>query len=170
MKPLFFIGFLAAALFLGGCQEEYVHVGPNWNALHQLAPNKKEGFRVKVGGPKTADRGERMHFEIESEREGRLWVIQADSADALTVLFPNEAEKENTVRAGESFQVPPKTANWAIQAGEPVGKSIIAFVVTAPGTDLGHVLPRAAPDQKKSLRVVPKAAAWGVDTLVVDIE
>ncbi len=149
-------------------QEEYVHVGSNWDALHKLkAPENT--FNVRVSGVKKAKLGDDLSFKVTSDKSGKLWIVQADPGDELTILFPNEKMHDNTISAGKSVQVPPKDADWSIEASEPAGKSIVAFVVTTGDINIADVL-SGEKDMSKALRIVDKSDEWGIEKMVVDIK
>ncbi len=167
VKSLIRIMLIMLAGIIGCKEEKYVHVGPNWDGLHKLKPSDRT-FRVSVSGKNSAKIGDDLFFKITSEKDGRLWVVQVDPEDELSVLFPNQAISDNTISAGKSVSVPPKGVDWSITAGKPVGKSIVAFVVTTGDTDIGDVL-TGEKDISKALKIA-KSSDWGIEKLVIDIK
>lgn len=162
---------LALFVFMGAtaCKEEkYIHVGPNWAALNDLKPSDKT-FGVDARGERDLKLGDEITFTVTSTKAGKLWVVQVDPKDRVTLLFPNEQAKENALSANKPFNVPPKDANWDITAGEPAGKSIVAFIVTTGGTDLQDVLGQQK-NMTKALRLVERTPAWGLEKVVVDVK
>jgi hypothetical protein len=163
------IGIIILALAVtvaSGCRDQqYIHVGKNWDALNQLeAP--EDTFRVAAAGRRKATVGDEMRFTVTSDRDGRLWVVQVGPDDEVSVLYPNEVARENRIAAGETVHVPPTGAEWVIAAEPPLGRSIIAFVVTTGDTDLSDVL-SSPEDAEKALRIV-RRNDWGMDKLVID--
>lgn len=160
---------LAVLLMLAptGCQKDrYIHVGSNWDALHKLEP-PEESFGVTAGGPGKTALGEDLAFRVVSENEGRLWVVQVSPDDRMSVMFPNDAVRDNRIGAGETVRIPPPGADWTIAANEPAGKSIVAFVVTTGDIDLTDVL-SGKDGVEKAIRVAERSR-WGLDKMVIDV-
>jgi hypothetical protein len=160
------IFFIITALTVIGCKEEYVRVGSNWDALYNLkAPEKS--FKVKVKGKEKVKIGDALTFTVTSEKNGKLWVVQVDSDDETTLLIPNDKMTDNRVFAGSEITIPPKGVNWGIEAGEPRGKSVVAFIVTTGDADIGDVLSQRK-DVSKAIRLVSDAGEWGIHKLVIE--
>ncbi len=166
MKRRMAAAVAAGALLLAlGCQQKYVHVGKNWDEVYHMSPPEKS-FRVKAKGDRAAALGEEMQFSVESERTGRLWVLQVGPDDRATVIYPNEVATENRITANEVVEIPPDGAEWAIVAEEPAGETILAFVVTTGDLDLEDVL-HEQEMADKSVGVV-KRSGWGMAKIIVD--
>ena len=149
---------------------EYVHVGPNWAAVYDLKASEKTfSVKVKSKQDETMKVGADLAIEVTSDKAGKVWVVQVDPEDKVTLLFPNERSKDNTIKANAPFSVPPNEATWHIEAGEPVGKSVVAFIVTAGDTDLQDVLGNKR-SMTKALRLVENAPSWGLEKVVIDVK
>lgn len=146
---------------------EYVHVGPNWEAVHNL-PASTKSFKVTVKAKPTVKEGSAFKFQVQSEKKGRLWIVQVDSKDQVTLLFPNEADKNNTIEKDSWVSIPSDNTDYQIVAGKPYGKSTIAVVVTIGNTDLSDVL-GAKKSLSKALVLLEKEPAWGLCHIVVDV-
>lgn len=156
---LFFLFFSISACK----QTEYVHVGENWAALNELTP-ARSSFSVTARAKSRYKLGDELNFEVISERAGRLWVVRVDPNDEALVLYPNAYTGDNTVVAGENLQIPPTGAEWSLEASEPVGESIVAFIVTTGNTDIEDVL--NAPSSAAAAQLPP----WGMAKEVINIE
>lgn len=150
------------------CTKEFIHVGPNWNAVHNMTP-EKDSFYVKASGRQKAKLGEELTFSIKSEKTGKLWIVQVDPEDDTSIIFPNEEMKDNRISAKKTLSVPPEDAKWSIIAQEPKGRSVLAFIVTLGDTDIEDILSQAREESSKSLGI-GKKSGWSVKKLVVDIE
>ncbi len=149
---------------IGACnQKEYVHVGENWAALNDLSPSRSS-FSVEARTRSNYQLGEDLNFEVTSAKDGRLWVVRVDPDDEAVVLYPNAYTGDNTVWAGENVQIPPTGADWALEASEPLGESIVAFIVTTQDTNIEEVL--NAPSEAAAARLPP----WGMAKEVINIE
>lgn len=152
-----------------GCKEktEFIHVGPNWEKVHNLKPSDTN-FSVSVGGPEAKKVGDKMHFTIVSAKSGNLWVVQVDSTDVVTAIFPSSYQQDNSIKAGEPLIFPPADGGYELVAAEPVGKSTIAFIVTAGNTILSDAL-RQGTMASKALALQAADPEWGVGRIVVDV-
>ena len=97
---------LLALFGLSGCATTYVHVGPNWDTIHNLEASEIP-IKVKVYGTSSAKLGDTLKFTVTSEKSGRLWVVQVDPNDELLQLFPNNVSGTNWIDGGKSLTVPP---------------------------------------------------------------
>jgi hypothetical protein len=170
-KKMTIIVLLMSLGWVGCSQEtetEYIHVGPNWAALHELEP-AEASFEVEVETGRRFKMGDELHFAVTSHADGRLWVAQVDPKDELTMLYPNAYVLDNTLVAGQSVPIPPPDAPWSLEASEPPGQSIVAFIVTPQELDLDDVL-GTQKSMRKALRLVGESASWGLAKAIIDIE
>ena len=93
---IFIAVFLGANALADEKGIQYIHVGPNWAAVNELPPSQKT-FRVKVYGKERYQMGDEISFSVKSKKDGRLWVVQVDSTDNMTLLFPNPGAGDNRI-------------------------------------------------------------------------
>jgi hypothetical protein len=157
---------------MGWSAAGYENIGPNRAALYDLKSSDR-AFKVEVTGVDVASMGDLLTFQVRSEEAGRLWVLQVDPEDNLSVIFPNKYTGENHIAPGENIHIPPKGADWVIEAWEPVGQSILAFIVTQGEADLDEVFGQQknmAGDMDKALNIVTASPNWGLEKMVVDVK
>lgn len=165
------VGLLAVVSVLGCKNEkhaEYIHVGENWAFIHAM-DSPENTFPVTLKAPKHVTVGEKIHFEVKSARAGKLWIVQVDPEDHLTVFFPNEKTKDNRIEANKALIIPPQDAAWYLQASEPLGKSIIACVVTTGDTELSGAL-NERNSMEKAIQLIEESPTWGLDKVVIEVE
>lgn len=159
-------------LLAAGCnrsaQTEYVHVGPNWAAIHNLE-HSENNFNVELKGPETLKAGETIRFEIKSAKTGKLWLVQVDSDDEISLLFPNKMSTDNNISAEAWLQVPPVDAGYEIFSQEPYGQSTLAAIVTTGDTGIDDVL-TVQKSMAKALVLIESQPAWGIAHKVVDVK
>lgn len=165
---------IAVLCLISGCNDEnsssnveYVHVGPNWDAVHNLPPSDKT-FKVKIKTSQKIKEGETLKFSVNSEKKGELWIVQVDPEDRVTLLYPNEADKNNTIEKTAWVSIPADDKDYEIAAGKPYGKSTIAVIVTTRHTDLDDVL-GAMKNMSKALVLLETEPSWGIGHVVVDV-
>ncbi len=165
---------LLVITLLSACNEEqdstqYVHIGPNWAALHAIQPSSKT-FDVQIEAKNTAILGDTLALKVKSEQAGKLWILQVDPNDEVSLIFPNALTPNHAIAAGQWMTIPAPGSSWSIEAMKPSGVSVIAFIVTSPNTDLNDVFNGQANEMDKALRLVENAPAWGLAKQVIDIK
>jgi len=80
--------------------------------------------------------GEKVAFEVTSERDGYLTLVDLGTDGTVTVLFPNEFDRENRVRAGQRFAFPTASMGFEIEVQPPAGRGMVRLFVTAQPLDL----------------------------------
>jgi len=160
------LGFMLLLYGSLAAGDRYVHIGPNWDALHKLeAP--EDGFKVRIKAKTSLEIGDKMTFKATAEKDGRLWIVQVDPDDNPSLIFPNEKMPDNKIKAFTTITVPPEDAAWSIAASEPSGKSIVGAIVTTGDLDLRDVF--EGKDMDKALRIVEDEPTWGLAKVVVDV-
>ena len=125
-------------------------------------------FRVELTGKAKLNLGDEMVFQVSSSQTGRLWMVQVDPNDEVTFLFPNMPEQDNRIMGNKPVQIPPASADWVIEAGEPKGESLVAAVVTAEKFDLYKNM--GTKSTKKLADILSNAQDWGVGRMVITVE
>lgn len=160
---------LMLSLFISGCNEDrYIHVGPNWEAIHTLEPSNKH-FNVELKAKQHLVKGDTLSFKINSGKSGKLWLVQVGPDDRIILLFPNEVSKENEIQADQWVTVPADYEDYEIRAEAPFGKSTIAAIVTTNNLSLEEVL-SVKNDMKKAFILIDTAPQWGLAHKVIDVK
>jgi hypothetical protein len=75
---------------------------------------------------------DRLGLTITPGHDGYLYIALAGSdAKSLYLLFPNELDGNNSVKAGQTIQLPSK--GWRIRASGPAGvNTVLALVADSP--------------------------------------
>jgi hypothetical protein len=77
--------------------------------------------------------GETVTFEVASEREGYLTIVDLAPDGTVTVIFPNRYVTENRIFANRPLSVPTSEMNLQFTAIEPAGRGVVrAFVTERP--------------------------------------
>lgn len=146
-------------------------VGSNWSALQNLRP-PADRFEVLMEMPDQLYDGDLLQVRVRSSRYGRLWLLQVDSEDRASVLFPNRPGQYREVPGGRWVTVPPVHGGFELYAAAPYGPSLLAAVVTAPGTDISEVLwelQRGNQPFAEAVRQVSGQPSWGIARRVVEV-
>jgi serine/threonine protein kinase len=71
---------------------------------------------------------EKLEFSIQSATAGYAFVYLLSSGGELLQLFPNQLDKRNRIKAGETLKLP--RASWPMEAGGPVGVNRFVALVS----------------------------------------
>jgi serine/threonine protein kinase len=123
---------------------------------------------VKSAAVKIASK-EKLEFSIQSTSAGYAFVYLLSSGGEMLQLFPNQLDKRNRIKAGETLKLP--RASWPMEAGGPVGVNRFVAIVSNNDRDFSGsglisdgVFGRYALD---SLLVLEKARPVGSQPLMV---
>jgi len=104
--------------------------GPTWQALVELAARGEP--LTLAGAAHELHLGEEIALTATLPRDGYLNVVQVDSQDRATVLYPNKYATTNRVKAG-AFQFPTADMDFVLRASEPLGPAlVVAFLTEKP--------------------------------------
>lgn len=134
--------------------------------LKQPANGIKVDVEANAGG--TYQVGDPIRFKITSAKAGKLWIVAVNSENQAELLFPQGADDENTLDAGQEVMFPPRDSKQVMYAAKPLGKTALAFVVTGKGVELGDIVSL----KNGELRNVSfgSDSQWGVAKLTVKVE
>jgi len=162
---------LLVVVGLTACNEKdnYVKVGPNWDALYKL-DEKKSSFDIHIKLKKSYLLGDEMTLSVTSPKEGKLWVVYVDPNDKVSLMYPNPMVTDNTIKASNKLTIPADNS-WAVEAVEPLGHSLIAFIVTTGDGDLMDVFKSSeSKGISKAIRLVEATPAWSMEKHVVEVK
>jgi hypothetical protein len=101
--------------------------GPTWRALAALAAQAQP--MTLSGSGRQLRVGEEITLEVTLPRPGFLNVVEVDSQDRATVLYPNKYATANEVKAG-GFKFPTAEMDFVVRASEPFGPSLVVAFLT----------------------------------------
>jgi serine/threonine protein kinase len=79
---------------------------------------------------------EKLEFSIQSANAGFLFVYLLSSGGEMLQLFPNQLDKRNRIKSGETIKLP--RASWPMEAGGPVGTNRFVAVVSNTDRDFSN--------------------------------
>ncbi|MBI4410259.1 MAG: caspase family protein [Gemmatimonadetes bacterium] len=102
---------------------------------HQLAviENPAHPFDVAFAfeGEKTTFKlHDIVKFRVRAGRDGYLTIIDLPADGKVTVIFPNQYDSDNFVRAGQEVVIPTPSMRFDFTAQEPTGRGIVRVFVT----------------------------------------
>jgi hypothetical protein len=98
-------------------------------------PAQPFGLKLELMDGKTSfGLGEEIQFNIESDRDGYLTLVDLGTDGTVAMLLPNADDPAMRVRAGQRLEYP--GADLAFTALEPVGGGMVRAFVTAEPLDI----------------------------------
>lgn len=102
--------------------------------LHAQRDHKRD-LRVATALPRLRIGVDALDLAITSPRAGHVYVAMAGSdGQALTLLFPNDVDRDNRIAAGQTLLLPRPA--WRLQAAGPAGRDRLLVMVSDGPRDL----------------------------------
>lgn len=74
--------------------------------------------------------GENVVLSVTSKRDAYLTIVDVGTSGRTIIIFPNQYQTDNFIRAGETIQIPSRSADFDFQVSGPVGTELIKVIGT----------------------------------------
>lgn len=74
--------------------------------------------------------GDEVKFFFKTNKDCYLTLLDVGTSGDVKIIFPNKYQKDNLVKAGITYTVPPEGARWIYKADKPAGKEIVKAIAT----------------------------------------
>lgn len=101
--------------------------------------NPKAHFKIELWTDRenaTYKIGEEIVFFFKAQRDCRLTLFNIGSSGKVYIIFPNKHQKDNLIKAGKIYRIPPEKAEWFFKAKGPAGKEVVKAIATEEKIDL----------------------------------
>ena len=102
-------------------------------ALDDIFEGRDRNYAVTVSTKKAQARigKDALQFSIHSANNGYVYVLMVgtDRSD-FSMLFPNNSDRRNRIKAGEQIDLPPRGAQWTMDALGPPGTNHFIAIVS----------------------------------------
>lgn len=111
-------------------------------------PSAKFHVRISVNGASsngqfpTVPIGQQVRFDVTSEKDCYLTLIDVGTSGNVTVLFPNDFHKDNFVKAGQVITVPAEDWGFDITVHPPPGREMVKAIATLQKVDITEAFPQ----------------------------
>ena len=123
--------------------------------------------------------GEAVRLSVKVNADAYITVLNIGASGRVIRLFPNEAQPNNRVRAGEAVEVPSAASGAKITVQGPVGAELIKVIATSKplnviredqlqGSGMFRTLTGDVGALERDLAVVTETAPAGTDVAVVN--
>lgn len=148
--------------------------------------NPAQDFELELrllGGETSFGLGAEINFQVRSERDGYLTLVDLGTDGTVSMLVPNADNPSVRVRAGETLTFPAEEGLY-FEAQEPLGGGMVrAFVTSAPlsveiavgevyaygGEDFAEVIATALVRAVGSIENAVRLESWGTASVVYEI-
>jgi|GEM_PF-3035597 len=104
----------------------------NTNTLEDIK-NTKTDFQIELWTGKKDGQyhiGNDLEIYLKVNKDSRVTIFDVGTSGKVHIIFPNEYQKDNTVKAGQTYRVPAKDAKWTFKLQGPAGKNILKAIAT----------------------------------------
>lgn len=101
--------------------------------------NPNAGFKVELSVDRedaTYKIGEAVVITFKTNRDCRLTLFNIGTSGKVHIIFPNEYQKDNFVKANTVYSIPPKGANFVFRVQGPAGEDVIKAIATLENVEL----------------------------------
>ena len=108
------------------------------SGAHQLAslenPAYPFAFEFAFASNKSEFKtGDKIEFRAKAARAGYLTIVDLGTDGKVVVIYPNELDRDNRVKAGQEIRIPTAAMNMEFEAQDPAGRGIVrAFLTEKP--------------------------------------
>lgn len=101
--------------------------------------NPDAGFKVEIWTDRkdaTYKVGDEIIFHFKTNQDCRLTLFNVGTGGSVERIFPNKHQKDNLVKAGKVYQIPPENAGWLFKAKGPAGVDLAKAIATMEKVEL----------------------------------
>ena len=89
-----------------------------------------DGKVQAVASDHVFDPGDVMHFKLQSDFDGYVYVLDQGSSGKFTTVYPSsDAGRDNRVRQGQTFSIPSLDESW-FEVNGPAGFDVLYFLLS----------------------------------------
>lgn len=95
--------------------------------------NPNTGFKVDLWTDRedaTYKPGDEVKFFFKTDKDCYLTLLNVSTSGEVKVLFPNEYQKNNLVKSGNTYSVPGEEAKYMYKADKPYGVETVKAIAT----------------------------------------
>jgi hypothetical protein len=110
--------------------------------------------------------GEQVRLFIQASKDSYVTVINVGASGRTTVLFPNQFQTDNLVRANTVVEVPDPSSNAKITVSEPVGTELIKVIASTEPITLFEATQLAQAGAFRTVRAKPSRVARDLQVIM----
>lgn len=130
--------------------------------VERLVVANEQGVRLDIKPGAALPVGSSVDIVVESDRDGRLVLLDIDPAGRMVQIFPNRFSEQggvpDRIRAGQPLTVPGKDGGFRFSAEPPVGAGMLLAIVADRDLPLAGLVSR-----HKDLAVIERPDAYLVE-------
>lgn len=123
---------LTLGVVKGLCLEPEVEGVSNIDQLQDIE-NPEAKFKIELWTDKedgVYKPGDSVKLYVKSNKDCYLTIFNVGTSGKVHIIFPNQYHKDNFVKAGVVYTVPPEGAGFILKAEKPAGEELVKAVAT----------------------------------------
>jgi len=125
------IGMLALSVSAQETASRQLEVAKKIVNIKNDAPNPEFKVKLSVNRPNATYKfDEEVAFKFEASKDCYLTLLNIGSSGKVSIIFPNQYQKENFVKANVEYQVPAEVAKFIYRAAPPEGTDVVKAIAT----------------------------------------
>lgn len=80
--------------------------------------------------------GDNVTFFFKTDKDCRVTLLNVGTDGTVQLLFPNDYHKDNQVKAGIIYTIPPREAGFVLKAKSPAGEDVVKAIATLEKVNL----------------------------------
>ncbi len=73
---------------------------------------------------------------LKANKDSRVTLFDVGTSGKVHIIFPNEYQQDNLIKAGQTYRVPAEEAKWTFKIQGPAGKNILKAIATLENIQL----------------------------------
>ncbi len=74
--------------------------------------------------------GNDLVIYLKANKDSRVTLFDVGTSGKVHIIFPNEYQKDNSIKAGQTYRIPAEDAKWTFKLQGPAGKNILKAIAT----------------------------------------
>ncbi len=80
--------------------------------------------------------GDDLVVYLKTNKDSNVTLFDIGTSGKVHVIFPNEYQKDNSIKAGQILKIPADNANWTFKLQGPVGKNVLKAIATIKDVEI----------------------------------
>lgn len=74
--------------------------------------------------------GNDLVIYFKANKDSRVTLFDVGTSGKVHIIFPNEFQENNSIKAGQTYRIPAEDAKWTFKLQGPAGKNILKAIAT----------------------------------------
>ena len=112
--------------------------------------------------------GDFLDITLRSNKDAYVTIFNVDASGRVTLILPNEFEKDNRIKANTDVTIPGATGKFRLKVGDPKGPNLIKIVASTRKAAFGETLAAAFVNGFKTFEAKASDVARDIEIIMAD--